>query len=250
MVKTDDVIAGAAPLARSPFDARVINREPHLLEAAYRLRYQVYCVERGFLSAGDYPDGLEIDEFDAQSVQVGAVNAAGLLAGTARIVDRDLDDLPLFRHCTMFPHEREIQRAEHRWVEISRLAVSRSYNRRHGDAWYGLQGAVAESGGSPGRSREQRGRGGEVVVSVLKGCYQASRRMGATHWIVATERSLQRLLAQYGFTFRVIGPQSDYFGPVAPYLMDLREFEGVIRSHRVPELDDYLVGVASADSSL
>ena len=38
-MKTDDLIAGAAPLVRVPFDTRVINQDPHLLDAAYRLRY-------------------------------------------------------------------------------------------------------------------------------------------------------------------------------------------------------------------
>ncbi|MGH7225707.1 MAG: GNAT family N-acyltransferase, partial [Gemmataceae bacterium] len=41
---------------------------PDLLGRAYRLRYQVYCVEHAFLDPADNPGGREIDEFDAHSV--------------------------------------------------------------------------------------------------------------------------------------------------------------------------------------
>ena len=38
-----------------------------LLKEIYRVRYEVYCQECGFLPTSDYPDGLEIDEFDEHS---------------------------------------------------------------------------------------------------------------------------------------------------------------------------------------
>jgi len=56
------------------FQARPIDDVPQLLENSYSLRYQVYCVERKFLPARDYPAGLEIDEFDRHSIHVGAVD--------------------------------------------------------------------------------------------------------------------------------------------------------------------------------
>jgi hypothetical protein len=80
-------------------------------------------------------------------------------------------------------------------------------------------------------------------LAVAKGVYQASKHVGATHWIVATERSLQRLLARNGFPFVQLGPEFDYFGPVAPYSMNLAEFERVILSGRYPALADFTLGV-------
>jgi hypothetical protein len=67
--------------------------------------------------------------------------------------------------------------------------------------------------------------------------------MGATHWLAATEPSLQRMLARHGFPFKRIGPDSDYFGPVAPYRMDLAEFDQVILSGRFPVLDAFVTGL-------
>ena len=62
----------------------------------------------------------------------------------------------------------------------------------------------------------------QAFLILLKGIYQATKRMEATHWLAATEKSLQRLVEQYGFPFRVIGPEANYGGPVAPYLMNWR----------------------------
>jgi hypothetical protein len=39
------------------------------------------------------------------------------------------------------------------------------------------------------------------------------------------ERPLARALARLGFAFQQIGAETDYYGPVAPYMADLRELE-------------------------
>ena len=71
----DTAGAGASHAAAPHFVGRTIDAAPHLLEQSYRLRYQVYCLERKFLRAEDYPEGLEHDEFDRHSIHVGAVDA-------------------------------------------------------------------------------------------------------------------------------------------------------------------------------
>jgi len=38
-----------------------------LMEKAFRIRYQVYCVEKSYETAEAYPDGMEIDEYDMHS---------------------------------------------------------------------------------------------------------------------------------------------------------------------------------------
>ena len=53
-----------APAANQEFRGRVIDDAPLLLEQSYRLRYRVYCLQRHFLRAEDYPLGLEHDRFD------------------------------------------------------------------------------------------------------------------------------------------------------------------------------------------
>jgi phenylacetate-CoA ligase len=225
------------------FQARSLDDLPELLEKSYRLRYHVYCLERRFLRAEDYPQGLETDEFDRHSIHVGVVDTRGELAGTARIVKASELGLPLFRHCTTFPHQAAIDQTNPRIVEIGRLAVSRSYRRRADDESYGVTNP-SPIGGSASNQRAEKRRGREdVFLTIVKGLYQATKRIEVTHWLVGMEKSLHHLAARHGLPFRLIGPESDYLGLVAPYQLDLEEFDRVIVSGRLPALDQLLVGL-------
>jgi N-acyl amino acid synthase of PEP-CTERM/exosortase system len=229
--------------AIADLQATLIDHMPELLESSYRLRYQVYCLERGFLRPEDYPLGLETDEFDCISSHVGAVDANGELAGTARLVRNTAAGFPLFHHCSIFPHEKARDTANDRLVEVGRLSVSRHYRRRADD-----EPLIAGNARNLRRSADyqvvnrRRGRG-DVLLTIIKAVYQQSKRMGATEWLAATEPSLQRVLARHGVPFRRIGPESDYFGLVAPYRMDVGEFDQVILSGRFPELEGFERGL-------
>jgi phenylacetate-CoA ligase len=224
------------------FKARPIDDSPHLLENSYGLRYQVYCVERKFLRAEDYPQGLEFDEFDRHSIHVGAVDSHGELAGTARVVKVSELGLPLFHHCKTFPDEMAKHPPSTRLVEVGRLSVSRSYRRRADDDEYGVTKPLAP-GQAPNRRAEMRRARDGVFPTLLKALYQATKRMGATHWLAGMEKSLIHLLALQGLPFRMIGPESDYFGLVAPYQMDLKEFDQIILSGEFPALDAFVIGL-------
>jgi phenylacetate-CoA ligase len=225
------------------FQARSIDHVPALLEKSYELRYQVYCLERKFLPAENYVSGLEIDEFDRYAIHVGAIDARGELAGTARAVTVSELGLPLFRHCTTFPHEMDRRPAYRCLVEVGRLAVSRTYRRRVDDHPSGGQDPSPSGGTASNGQVDKRRRQADVLVTVLKALYQATKRIDATHWLAAMEPSLERLLAQHGFPFRVLGPQCDYFGLVAPYLMDLKEFDQVMMSGRFPAIAGFVCGL-------
>lgn len=232
-------------LAKRPqyFHCREIDDTAALLEQSFGLRYQVYCLERGFLNPDNYPNQLETDAFDAHALHFGTTNLQGELVGTARLVQDGAAGFPLFQHCTIFPGETELYRPEYTVVEVSRLSVSRKYRRRKEDGAYGDQGAPPPAHIATERRGEHAEYGGELIVSLYKALYQASKRHGITHWLAATEKSLHRLLAKYAFPLRLIGPEIDYFGPVAPYLMDVSEFDQVILSRTRPLLDDFLVGL-------
>lgn len=199
------------------FTSRVIDHEPTLLRQSFQLRYQVYCLERGLLPAEDYPDHLETDAFDKHSIHIGTLDRSGTLVGTARLVRPNIAGLPIFDHCDISSDEIELHRAHSTMVELSRLAVSRQYRR-------------------------PRNGSGKLVVTLYRSLYETSKAFGYTHWLTATEPSLQRLVSKVGFPFRQVGPEIDYFGPVAPYLMDLREFDLSIYSGRFPVLRTFRLG--------
>jgi N-acyl amino acid synthase of PEP-CTERM/exosortase system len=245
MMPTAEAPALETPVQTRPqyFHCREIDDTPALLEQSFALRYQVYCLERGFLNPDHYPNQRETDAFDAHALHFGTTNLQRELVGTARLVQDGGAGFPLFQHCTIFPGETEIYRPEYTVVEVSRLSVSRKYRRRKEDGAYGDQGAPAPANLARERRGEHAEYGGELIVSLYKALYQASKRHGITHWLAATEKSLHRLLAKYAFPLRLIGPEIDYFGPVAPYLMDVSEFDQVILSRTRPLLDDFLVGL-------
>ena len=199
-------------------EGRQIDSDPRLMEASHRLRYQVYCIERGFLDPEDYPDQCERDEFDRHSLHLGVVDATGSLLATARLVKVNMAGLPLFRHCQIYRGESELYRETTRVAEISRLCISRA-------------------------RRKRRAGSGSIAIQLYRAIYQASKRNGFTHWLAATEPSLQRLLASLRVPFREVGPRTDYYGPVAPYLIDLGKWDEVIVSRSLPALHSFLDGL-------
>jgi N-acyl amino acid synthase of PEP-CTERM/exosortase system len=233
---TVDASAAAATSAPSYFRALELDAVPELLHASYELRYQVYCLERQFLPTEPYPLGFETDVFDQHAVHLGVLNSEDALVATARLVPRTEDGLPMYGHCSLLVHDPVLADFTAPIVEVSRLAVSRRYNRRKGDEHYGLEGGTRDTG-------EKRREGGEIVMTLYRALYQASKRHGFSHWLAATERSLQRLVVRYHFPFKQVGPETDYFGMVAPYLMDLAEFDREILSGEVPALRHFLDGL-------
>jgi N-acyl-L-homoserine lactone synthetase len=203
---------------RSDLEGFLLDRDPNLLQDSYRLRYRVYCVERGFLYPAHHPKGLERDEFDRFSLHIGVLNEDRELVATSRLVMISMAGLPLFRHCAINAHEHELYRETNRVAEISRLCISREFRGRHS-----------------GSSR--------LALSLYRATYQASKRSGLTHWVAAMEPALCRLLTGLGVPFRSIGPLTDYFGPVAPYLVDLSEFDRIILSGTRPRLASFVDGL-------
>jgi N-acyl amino acid synthase of PEP-CTERM/exosortase system len=211
--------------------AMFLNDESSLLEQSHRLRYQVYCVERGFLPAHEYPDQLERDDFDTHSVHVGVVDSYGELAATARLVLPNRGVLPLFQHCALFPTEGTVNDESNMVVEVSRVSVSRGYDRRR--LW---------ANGPDNRWL----RTAEPFLTLLKAVVCSARHVGATHLIGATDAALHRRLVRLGFPYRVAGPTVDYYGPVAPHLMSLAELDDVILGGQYPALHDFPIGGVSA----
>jgi N-acyl amino acid synthase of PEP-CTERM/exosortase system len=225
------------------FHPRSIDGDPELLEQSYRLRYQVYCVERQFLSVSDYPDKREVDSFDPDSIHVAAIDDHGAVAATARIVRAGSAGLPLFRYCTVFPGVTAFDVAGTEAVEVSRVSISRQYARRPGDIVLGGVVVPGEPGAPLDGGDRRRRRGGEPFLTLLKAVIAAARTVDATHMVFAIERALQRWLAHYGFPCRLSGPEAEYYGLVAPYIVSMAELDDVILGRQFAALADFPVGV-------
>jgi N-acyl-L-homoserine lactone synthetase len=158
---------------------------------AQRLRYRVYCQERGFEPG---KNGLEQDEFDPASRHVLVRSRiSGIVLGTVRIVlsnaSAGLDGFPMHRACEP-------------WVlaplpltsmgEISRFALTRD-----------------RAGISPAASALMR-------LCLVRGLVQVSADQQLTHWCAIMESTLLRLLRATAIYFVPVGPTVEYHGTRQP----------------------------------
>lgn len=206
---------------------------PELRERAYRLRYQVYCVEHSFLPAAENPDGIEIDADDAHSVHSILVHrASGRTCGTVRLI------LPDQRHPTSaFPCAglglaaaamvRRLPRFK--TAELSRFAVAKEFRRRAGETHYA---DVAPLSPRPPNLSERRILP-HITYGLMRAVLLMSLESGVTHLCAVMEPALLRLVARFGLDFEPAGPLVDYHGVRQPCWAALADLlEGVKRARR------------------
>ena len=100
-----------------------------LKEAAYRLRYQVYCVENSYERPDEQMGGRETDLYDDRSVHALLIHKrSGAVAGTVRVIlpEADTQGLSLPIKVVTDSHHRELLRRlpYSQTAEISRFAHS------------------------------------------------------------------------------------------------------------------------------
>ncbi|NPU86575.1 MAG: PEP-CTERM/exosortase system-associated acyltransferase [Syntrophaceae bacterium] len=216
-----------------------------LLKEIFRVRYEVYCEECGYLPTSDYPDGLEIDEFDENSIHFAAF-ADDRVIGTSRLVMNSKNGFPMNEHC----HQIDIDNstlATDSVVEVSRLALRKSFRRRKEDGIYAVESYLTKSQGGilaenpEERTEQDRKRQQPVVIlGLYKAMYHETRRINFSHWLAAMEKKLWYALKTFHFTFQEIGPQVDYYGPVTPYLGFIEKLEKEVNDNS-PELWSFLL---------
>lgn len=191
----------------------------------FKLRYEVYCIEREFVRPNSSIDGMEFDDFDDCSTHFTAYTVDEALIGTVRLVQPPpTKDFPFGRHCTAFPSFVMPPREE--CGEISRLVVKRTHRRARADSVAGIPGFVAESNDENERRPNSKAvppdRSSPMVLfGMYREMFRFSRLRGVRFWFAAMERSLARSLTKAGFQFEPIGPVADYYGPVTLYLLNL-----------------------------
>jgi N-acyl amino acid synthase of PEP-CTERM/exosortase system len=192
-------------------------------QAAYQLRYQVYCDERQYEDSQRFPDGQETDRYDVRSVQMLVRHrAGGTPLGVVRLILPDWSapgwPFPFQEVCSRGLGEPGAGRCRPLYqnaAEVSRFAVSRtavdaaenSFAQRIWDA------AVGEEG----RNRSQFSR--SVALGLIGLLFAASAEHGIDYWYAMMESSLSRHLARLGIDFRPIGPAVEHRGLRVPMMV-------------------------------
>ncbi len=169
-----------------------VARTTEQIQEAFRLRYQVYCLERGFEAAT--LDGIERDRFDdlARHVIV-CERVTGQVVGTLRFIlpgagDCPAHSMPVRQLCPpSLLHSLPIATT----AEVSRFAIS----------------------------KERRGAfdgAGLLRLGLVQGGIRLSRELGLTHWCAVMEPCLLRLMCSTGLRFAPIGPLVEHHGMRQP----------------------------------
>ncbi|MCE4557542.1 PEP-CTERM/exosortase system-associated acyltransferase [Pelomonas cellulosilytica] len=200
------------------------QESPDKLREIENFRFQIYCRECCFLPESDYPDGLERDAYDESSSHFCASNLRGELVGYVRLVKASATaGFPFFDHCQDLLPGISLPPASES-AEISRLMVHSAYRRRRGDT---LAGVTILDDSLPSE-QERRDKSPQILLSMYRQMYLYSVATGIRYWYAAMEKFLARSLGMFGFDFKQVGPEVDYYGPVATYLADLRALEAAV----------------------
>ena len=198
-----------------PFSFKKIDHtDKALMEESFRLRFQVYCKECGFIKEKDYPNGIETDEYDDQSVHFAALSADGDLTGTLRMILPGKLPLPIVKY---YPDLfKNTDTSKNDFVEISRLVISKNVRRRKNDQLY-YEPQIDDQVMGDGKEHFIR-RAKPMAFGIYRELYRESKSLGINQWYTIMEKSLYLLLRIHGFKFECIGPEIDFFGPVNPYV--------------------------------
>jgi N-acyl amino acid synthase of PEP-CTERM/exosortase system len=186
---------------------------PDLQKKSYRLRYQVYCLEKGYEDPGNFPDRLEVDSFDSHSMHILLEHSpSGRGVGTARLVlpiaQRPEWSFPLQLVCAQNGISTSRWFPVQQTAEISRFCISKHFRTE--------QSKTCESKASgAGQS------GLDMTIGLIEGLVRRSAAAGITHWCAAMEPSLLRLLSRISIYFRPFGPLLDFHGKRQPCWQNL-----------------------------
>jgi N-acyl amino acid synthase of PEP-CTERM/exosortase system len=204
----------------SYFETSLVETEEQR-RAAYRLRYEVYCVEHPYEDPAQNPNGMESDVHDSAALHALLTHRrSASVVGTARLIlprpGGGLIALPIrdvCRHEFILRDTPELPWAQA--AEVSRFAISKNLRRRVDD-----QIGETTSVGSFSMGEDPR----RVIPNASLGLIQATTAMmakaGAKYLCAVMEPTLLRMLKRLGLHFTHLGPVVEYHGQRQPCYAD------------------------------
>lgn len=208
-------------------------------EAAYRLRYEVYCEETGFLPKDDNPGGLERDEHDDHALQsVLFHKATNAPVGTVRVVlpraDQPGHGLPARCHAEALDALSEAELPSLKTGEISRFSIAARMRKRRTDGLYpGLHDPAIDD---PRRVLPH------MTLGLMTSIFEMAVEARLTHLCAIIDPALMRLLRMLGLQFTPVGARVDFHGPRQPVYASVKDLLDGVAAH-----SPQLARVISAD---
>ncbi|MBI5451383.1 MAG: PEP-CTERM/exosortase system-associated acyltransferase [Gammaproteobacteria bacterium] len=208
---------------------------PALIEQAYKLRYQIYCVEEQVpdFDLQKYPRQIESDEYDQHSVQCLLLHRpSNRYVGIVRLILSDPSNAAL-----PFPVEkytastinhgivRTEQPDRRRIAEISRLSLIQDFRKRRGE-----QATLYGNAGDPATRGKIRRGYPHPLLGLLTAIMRMTSEHNITHWYAGMEPALCTRLKKFGIVMNPIGPIVNYHGNRRPYLGNVDQILSAIYS--------------------
>jgi N-acyl amino acid synthase of PEP-CTERM/exosortase system len=217
-----------------------LRRASPMIQDVHALRYAVYCKEKGFLDAKNYPDGREQDVYDDYSVNFAAYSKTGEIVGTVRmVIPKPGQRFPYQDFCEPFPSV--VLPPVGKTAEISRLIITPQMREQADKSEFGfssLLSRLARRGGARQQKPEYTyvapavdlSTSPRLLLGMFRKMYRYSKENEITHWYASMERPLARMLTRMHFSFHQISAQVDYYGPVSLYLANIEELERTLEA--------------------
>lgn len=188
---------------------------PEEVAEAFRIRYQVYCVENVFEDPASFPDGQERDECDERAMHALLYyKLTGEAVGTVRLVLPDANRLqssfPLQAACTDAVVRDPASFPVERMAEVSRFCVAKSFRRRSHDTQYPANHVPMSTGDDLRRVLPN------MMLGLIESLVRMSSQAGIQYWCAMMEPSLLRLLRGLGIHFLPLGEVVDHHGRRQP----------------------------------
>lgn len=183
------------------------------LAETFKLRFEVYCQEAGFLPEAEYSNGIEEDIYDNDSLHVGCYIKDHQMAGTVRLIRPTDRQMPLLKFCQIDKQYQHLFSGHPEVAEVSRLCIRPKF--RHNK----LNQTIKNSPLNWQRNQPI------LLLGLFRGLYQVSKLAGIEEWVIAIERNMYRMLKRNNIPFVPIGPESDYYGLVRPYASSILAVE-------------------------
>jgi N-acyl amino acid synthase of PEP-CTERM/exosortase system len=208
-----------------------------LMETAFRIRYQVYCVERSFEDAETFPEQMETDEYDMHSAQsLVRCKTSGQYTGMVRLVLPNPVDmnkpLPMEKYCQSGMKASGVDFSSiprESLAEVSRFSISKELKRQCSrkpvisaiDAENEQEDMAVDTQMMP-----------HITLGLFAGIVRMSAQNNITHWLSVMEPTLFRFLSRYGIYFQKTGPIVDYHGRRQPAIANIDSVLSGIYAHR------------------
>lgn len=189
---------------------------------AHQLRYAVYCMERGYEDHANFPDRMEKDAFDEESIQAVVrhkrskhpVGVVRLVLPNQQTPERRFPIEEHFGHAFEKSTLRRFDFSRDNIAEVSRFAVSKQ-SLKHLEAQMASETSATDSNDDSTNPKELLPH---ISLGLIAMLFDISHQRGIDYWYAAMEPSLSRLLTRLGIEFTPIGPVMDYHGRRQPMI--------------------------------